>query len=315
MDPPRLLDGRLKLRHLVLIDALAERGTVVSAADRLHVTQPVVTRALHELEDILGVRLFDRGARGITPTIFGLAFIDHARSVLAEIERAGRHVAELADADRGTVTVGTHLAGSNLLLPRAIGALKRQHPLVTVVVHEATPDVLIGELLSGRVDLIVGRLTPRPGDARVEQVVLHEEPIRLVTRASHPALDLADPALADLLLFPWILPVIETVLRHELEELFLRENLPLPEDRIECTSILTVRQLLLDTNMIAVLPMLISAEDDRLAMLPTPLEPLCRTVGVTLPAGRSLSPSALALLERLHLVAGELPRPDPAEHA
>jgi DNA-binding transcriptional LysR family regulator len=308
MDPPRLLDGRLKLRHLVLIDALAERGTVVGAAERLHVTQPVVTRALHELEDILGVRLFERGARGITPTIFGLAFIDHARSVLAELERAGRHVAELADADRGTVTVGTHLAGSNLLLPRAIAALKRDHPLVTVVVHEATPDVLLTDLLSGRVDLIVGRLTPRPGDARVEQVALHEEPIRLVTRVGHPALDLPDPRLAELLAYPWIVPVTETVLRHELEAILLREELPLPDDRIECTSILTLRQLLLDTDVIAVLPMLIAEEDERLAMLPTLLEPLRRTVGVTLPAGRSLSPSAEALLDRLHVVAGDLAR-------
>lgn len=308
MEPPRLLDGRLKLRHLVLLDALAESGTVVGAAERLHVTQPVVTRALHELEDIVGVELFTRGARGITPTIFGLAFIDHARAVLAELRRAGRHVAELADADRGTVAVGTHLAGSNLLLPRAIAVLKSAHPQLTVVVHEATPDVLLAELMSGRVDLIVGRLTPRPGDERVTQIALHDEPIRLVTRAGHPTLDLLDPTLADLLAYPWILPVTETVLRHELEEIFLRENLPLPADRVECTSILTLRQLLLDTDVVAVLPMLIAEEDDRLAMLPTPLEPLQRTVGVTVPAERSLSPSASALLESLRGVAEDLVR-------
>jgi DNA-binding transcriptional LysR family regulator len=309
MDAPRLLDGRLKLRHLVLMDALADRGSVVGAAERLHVTQPVVTRALQELEEILGVRLFERGGRGITPTIFGEAFTDHARSVLAELRRAGRHVAELADADRGTVTVGTHLAGSNLLLPRAIARLKRDHPYLTVIVEEATPDVLLADLASGRIDLMVGRLTPRPGDARVSQVALHDEPIRLVARVGHPAHALHEPALGDLLGFPWVLPVPETALRHELEAIFLRDDLPLPADRVECTSILTLRHLLVETDVIAALPLLIAADDDRLAVLPTPLEPLRRTVGVTLPADRSLSPSSAALLDRLRAVAEELGEP------
>src|SRR6185437_14122391 len=54
MDLPRLLDGRLKLRHLTLVDALSERGSLVGAAAHLRVTQPVLTRALRDLEEILG---------------------------------------------------------------------------------------------------------------------------------------------------------------------------------------------------------------------------------------------------------------------
>ncbi|GGL68850.1 hypothetical protein GCM10010095_62080 [Streptomyces anthocyanicus] len=125
MEMPRLLDGRLKFRHLVLIDALSRQGSVVGAAGELHVTQPAATRSLHELEDILGVPLFERGPRGVTPTVFGEAFTRHARAMLAQLTQAGRHVVELADADRGTVVVGTHLAGSTVLLPRAIAALPR----------------------------------------------------------------------------------------------------------------------------------------------------------------------------------------------
>ncbi|WP_246868657.1 LysR family transcriptional regulator [Saccharopolyspora sp. ASAGF58] len=58
----------------MLLDALARQSSVVGAAAELHITQPVVTRSLHELEDILGVQLFERGPRGITPTVFGEAF-------------------------------------------------------------------------------------------------------------------------------------------------------------------------------------------------------------------------------------------------
>ena len=59
MTLPHILDGRLKLRHLTLVVAIADRGSVVAAAQALHVTQPVVTRGLREVEDVLGVRLFE----------------------------------------------------------------------------------------------------------------------------------------------------------------------------------------------------------------------------------------------------------------
>ncbi|MGW0450231.1 LysR family transcriptional regulator, partial [Streptosporangium sandarakinum] len=94
--PLDLLSGRLKLRHLVLVTTIAEQGSVLRAAERLHLAQPAVTRGLREVEHILGVELFTRGPRGVTPTLFGEAFIDHARAVQAELRRAGDRIAGLA---------------------------------------------------------------------------------------------------------------------------------------------------------------------------------------------------------------------------
>ncbi|MDT7669263.1 MAG: hypothetical protein QOC74_2046, partial [Pseudonocardiales bacterium] len=128
MEADRLLDGRLKLRHLVLVATIAEQGSVVRAAESLRVTQPVVTRGLRELEAILGVELFDRGPRGVSPTVYGTAFLAHAQAVLTQVRQAGQHIAELREGQAGSVTVGTHLAGSNVLLPRAISRLKRARP-------------------------------------------------------------------------------------------------------------------------------------------------------------------------------------------
>jgi DNA-binding transcriptional LysR family regulator len=305
VDIPRLLDGRLKLRHLVLVDALSEHGSLVAAASRLRVTQPVLTRALRDLEDILGVTLYDRSTRGVTPTIYGTAFTEHARAVLAQLTHAGRHVAELADAGLGTVTVGTHLAGSNLLLPRALARLKDERPNVTVVVREATPEALLADLAAGRIDLIVGRLTSLPGRATT-QARLYDEPVRLVARRSHPAHGRTRPRLTDLMDYPWILPGTETALRGELEQVFLRHDLPLPANRIECTSILTLRNLLVETDMIAALPMLIAGDDPGLGVLPVSVEPMSHTVGITQSAQRPASPSARALLGHLGAVAAEM---------
>ncbi|WP_306320189.1 MULTISPECIES: LysR substrate-binding domain-containing protein [unclassified Streptomyces] len=305
MDLPRLLDGRLKLRHLILVDSLSEQGSVVAAAAALHVTQPVVTRGLHDLEAILGVELYERGPRGVTPTVFGTAFTEHARAVLAQLTQAARHVSEIADADRGTVTVGTHLAGSNLLLPRAIAALKAHHPRLTVSVREATPETLLVDLEAGRLDAIVGRLVGPSATGTVSRT-LYQESVRVVVRAGHPAARMDRPTLEDLLAHPWILPGTETVLRRELEECVARSELELPEERVECTSYLTVRQLLLETDMVAVLPGLIGRDDPRLTALPVELGRIGHRVGVTTAAQRPMGPSAKALMGALREAADRL---------
>ncbi|MFK4730762.1 LysR substrate-binding domain-containing protein [Agromyces mediolanus] len=299
MVTDRLLDGRLKIRHLVLVTAIADEGTLVRAAESLHITQPVVTRGLREVEEVLGAPLFERLPRGVAPTPYGQAFIERARSVLAELRAAGEEVRLLRSGQLGTVTVGTHLAGSNLLLPRAIAGLKAEHPKLTVVVREGTPDALQQWLLAGDLDLTVGRLSPTV-PVRLEQERLHQEPIRLVARAGHPVHGgIRAGSLAELIAYPWIFPVAQTALRAELEAVFFQEGLPLPADRVECTSMLTLRNLLVSTDVIAALPMFIAVDDRELRILPTPLSSIRRSVGVTMPKDRAPSPAAAALLVHL----------------
>ncbi|MEV6527617.1 LysR substrate-binding domain-containing protein [Longispora sp. NPDC051575] len=303
---PDLLGGKLKLRHLVLVTAIADHGSVLRAAEHLRLAQPAATRALRELEDLLGVDLFTRGPRGMRLTVFGEAFLEHARAVLTELRRAGERIVGLADTEVGTVTIGTLLAGSNVLLPRAIASLKRDRPGVTVVVRESTFDTLVPALLAGEVDLIVGRLNPVHTRPELRQVTLYSEPVRLVVRAGHPAVGRPDLTLADLMDYPWILPLTQTALRQELEQVLARHGLELPADRVECTSILTMRALLVETDMIAALPGLVVSTDERLVALPVELESVRRAVGVTLLSERLLTPSAGLMLEHLRGRAEEL---------
>lgn len=301
-----LLNGRLKLRHLVLVVAIADQGSVLRAAEHLHLAQPAVTRSLREMEHILGVELFTRGPRGVTPTMFGDAFIEHARAVLAELRRAGDRITGLADGEVGTVTIGTLLAGSNVLLPRAIASLKRDRPGITVIVQEATFDAQVPRLLDGEIDLILGRLNPI-GDLRgLRQLTLYGEPVLLVARHGHPARSRPGLGLADLLGYPWVLPLEQTALRSELEQVFRAEGLVPPGNLVECTSVLTVRTLVRDTDMIAALPELVARTDADIAPLPVPLETVRRQVGVTLPAHRAPTPSARLMLEHLRREAADI---------
>ncbi|WP_327093307.1 LysR substrate-binding domain-containing protein [Nonomuraea sp. NBC_01738] len=299
-----LLSGRLKLRHLVLVTTIAEQGSVLRAAEHLHLAQPAATRGLREVEQILGVELFTRGPRGVTPTVFGEAFIDHARAVQAELRRAGERIVGLANGEVGTVTVGTLLTATNVLLPRSIAALKAERPGITVIVREGTFDSLVPRLVDGDTDMILGRLNPiedRPG---LRQIPLYNEPTLLVARAGHPAAEAR--TLTELLAYPWIMPLEQTALRHELEEVFREQDIPLPGDRVECTSILTIRSLLLGTDMIAALPALLVRTDPQLTELPVPLPSIRRSVGVTLPDARVLTPAGKTMLDHLRRQAATL---------
>lgn len=294
-----LLNGRLKLRHLVLVAAIADHGSVLRASEHLHLAQPAVTRSLREVEGILGVDLFTRSSRGVTPTVFGEAFIGHARSVLAELRRAGERITGLADAAVGTVAVGTLLAGSSMLLPRAIAALKRDRPGITVVVREATFDFHVPRVMDGEIDLVVGRLNPIQDQPGLRQIGLCGEPVRLVARPGHPVRDLAAPTLANLLDHPWVLPLEQTALRRELTAAFQTQGLDTPANLVECTSILTVCALVRDTDMIAALPEHAAATDPGVEALPVELEGVHQEIGVTLPDQRPLTPSARLLLRHL----------------
>ena len=300
MNPDRLLDGRLKLRHLVLITVIAEQGTLIGAATEMHVTQPVVTRALREAESVVGAELFTRGPRGVRPTVYGEILLEHAHTVLGNLRSAAERIDELRRVGIQPVRVGTNLAGAFSLLPPAVIQLKAQHPTLTVTVVEGMPDDLDVRLARGEVDLLVGRL-PASRAGRLRHLPLYEEPVGLVVRRDHPAAATPVRTLAGFQDFPWILPGRPTVLRDELDELFARAGLPLPRNIIECSTILTLRAILLQTDSIAPLPLLIAARDEALTHLPVALETVPRAIGITTLADRPPSPSARLMIK--HLVA------------
>lgn len=305
MDTRSLLNGPLRLRHFILATTIADHGSIVRAAEYLYVTQPVISRGLRELEEILGVPLFERGPRGVTPTLFADAFLQHARAILGHVQHASQQIAELADATVGEVTVGTHVAGGNLLLPRAIALVKAERPNVTVRVREATPDRLTDGLVSGELDMIIGRLVPQSDDL-VRQFPLYYEPFRVVARVGHPALELDSPTLVDLHPYPWVLPVQQTALRGELEEAFTSVSLELPSDRVECSSPITLSAMVAATDFLAVLPQTLAVNDPALIALSTRLPNVHQTVGVTIIAERRPTPSGELMLSALQDAAAPI---------
>ena len=114
---------QLKLRHLRVIDALMEAKSVSGAAKILHITQPAVSKALREIEDILGAALFRRGPQGLSLTDYGRIVLMHGRQMQTQLQRMVEEIEAIRAGDSGVVTIGA-LDGQ----PAGSGASRTAHP-------------------------------------------------------------------------------------------------------------------------------------------------------------------------------------------
>ena len=239
-----------RLKTLV---TLCNARNISRAASMAGVTVDAMYKTLHELEDQLGVILFERrpGA-DLVPTEFGLSFAEHVRRASGEIEAAVAEITALSGRLGGRVMIGTMPRARQLLMPRTIAALMESSPDIQVVTQDGTYIWLEPALRSTMVDLIVGALhDPLPETGLLGEVLLVDRLI-LVTGPNHPLLKMKslDPGkLAD---FPWMLPSASSPQRRMVNA-FLEENgLESPQRLVETASFSTVKALLADRDFIAV---------------------------------------------------------------
>lgn len=283
---------RLKLRQLKLITAVAEEGNILRGSQVMNVAQPAATKSIKELEDALGVQLFHRSSRGVTPTAYGEVMIKHAKLILAQLRHAGDELSSVEGGLAGRVCIGTLLAAAPTLLPRSLALMRARRPAIAVTVSEGTNDKLMPALRTGDLDVVLGRLPDYREREGLEQEFLYHEPVALVVRAGHPLLNRQELCLADLAELPWVMPPAQTSLRRQLETAFRREDLNPPLDLVESVSILANHALLQASDMVAAMPYQVASAQHGLAILPVTLETAAGRVGATTRAGVELSAAA-----------------------
>lgn len=263
------------MQHLRTVLAVARSASVSRAAESLGLTQPAVTRIIHELESELEVPLFVRTSRGTHCTNFGQIVADHAELVFAQLDRAEDEVREAREGLSGRVTVGVLVAGAASILPRALVRFQHERPGVRVTLIEGTYDYLIPLLHQGGLDFICGRLPAYRYREGLEVEAFHQEEVALVTRPGHPVLGGGPVSLAGLRAWPWILPLPDTTLRQLIDNAFLDLGLPLPHIACQSVSVIANRRMLLETDWICAFPRQVVEPDIDAGMLArVPVEPL-----------------------------------------
>jgi DNA-binding transcriptional LysR family regulator len=143
----------MELRHLRYFVAVAEERHMTRAAERLGIQQPPLSMQIRALEQELGVQLFRRQPRGMELTEAGVAFLDRARVILDQVERAFATTRRTARGEQGRVVVGfTSSAPFHPFVPRVIRAFRENSPLVSLVLEESGSGELVQGLHNEEID-------------------------------------------------------------------------------------------------------------------------------------------------------------------
>src|ERR1700674_1192636 len=174
----------MELRHLRYFVAVAEAGSLTVAAERmLHTSQPSLSRQIRDLEDEVGVQLLTRRARGIELTPAGRAFLDHARSVLSQVEAAAEAARRVAHPAKPCFTMG-FLTGHELTwMPEALQILHDELPNIDVMISSQYSPLLASALVKGTVDAAFLRRERGMPDLAFRPLV--KEPLGVILPRDH----------------------------------------------------------------------------------------------------------------------------------
>ena len=252
-DTHWFIRARLKTRQLLLLLAIEDEGNIHRAAQVLNISQPAASKLLKELEDALGVPLFERLPRGMRATWYGEAMLRHARRALASLAQARDEVEALKSGRFGQVSVGAITWPRTDAAARGGGAGQAAARQPARAAGHRDQRVLLERLAQGRLDIVVGRLFERHDKTDVRYEELVEEPASAVARPGHPLLAAPRLTLRDLAGAGWIVPPSGSVLRHRFDLMFQEEGLQAPTDLIETTALLFLTRMLQHSDMLAVL--------------------------------------------------------------
>ncbi len=297
---------RLKLRQLRLLVAVGTHGSIQNAARELGISQPAATKMIQDLEIDFEVTLFTRTNRGVVPTVFGETLIRHGKLIFAQVSNAAQELDDLNEGNSGRVVVGTLLAASTKLLPAAIATVLHDRPKIAIRINEGTNEVLMPALLSGEIDLVVGRLPAHRHRDKLQQEKLFEDRVTAVVGNDHPLAQVTSLPFERIKPFGWILPPAQTTLRRQIDQFFINQDQYTPPFAIESVSYLANRAMLQSSDWIGLMPAEVVQQDIENRNL-TALDwevPFGRSpIGLTFRSDNSLSPAANAFKDALHIAA------------
>ncbi len=285
----------MDLASLNAFIAIAEMGSFSLAAERLHLTQPAVSKRLASLESQLSVRLFDRLGREIGLTEAGRALLPRAYQILNVLDDTRRALTNLNGDVSGQLSLATsHHIGLHRL-PPLLRAFTRAYPKVNLDIRFLDSEVAYDEVLHGRAELAVITLAPQTASP-IRAVKVWDDPLDFVVAPEHPLAQKPDITLADVAGFPAVFPGGNTFTHHIAHRLFERERLT-PNITMSTNYMETIKMMVSIGIAWSVLPR--TMLDDQVVRLPLSGIQLARELGHITHTERTLSNAAKAFMSLL----------------
>lgn len=217
-------EAHLRLRHVRVFLEIARAESASVASTSLNLTQPAVSRSLKELEQMLGVPLFDRVGRGLRLNEAGRIFQSHASAAMVELMHGGERLTKAGE-PTSRLSVGVLPTAATDLVPRAALAFRSEMPQVRLHILTGPNWLLFNQLRDGQLDVVVGRMPESDAAAGVSFRQLYIEDVVLVCRPGHPILTASDPeqVVPD---YPLILPPSGAVISQTVDRYLSSIGLP-----------------------------------------------------------------------------------------
>jgi DNA-binding transcriptional LysR family regulator len=246
---------RLKLRQLALLQAIDRHRALNRVAAEMRLSQPAITKALREVEDIFGTQLFERSSRGLKPTPAGDAVLRHAQRWLADLDSTSKVLAAIDAGHGGRLRLGITTQVPQALLSAGLRFLLGQQPRLSVFIMEGTTDQLVGRMVEHELDCAIGR--SYEGDAHdiVQEAIYEQEPCLVVAARNQKQLSRGPLDWAKLAELDWILPPPNTPMRRLYNTIFVTAGVQPPLPIMETISVRSMETVLgSEANAIAILP-------------------------------------------------------------
>jgi DNA-binding transcriptional LysR family regulator len=176
----------MDLRHLRYFQAVAEELSFSKAAQRLHIAQPALSRAVKELEDHLGTMLLDRNRRSVALTAAGRVLLNETGLLLQRFDEALRKVQRTAAGEEGELRLGFIGPPTQTFLGRVLQEFRRRHPRVSVALEERTPERVWEMVVRGRLDIGLTRPVLASRALGLQTAHLRKERLCVVIPRTHP---------------------------------------------------------------------------------------------------------------------------------
>ncbi|MBL8160342.1 MAG: LysR family transcriptional regulator [Anaerolineae bacterium] len=290
----------LSLHKLEVFITVVEAGSFSAAAERLYLTQSAVSQHMHDLESSLGVRLFERGPRGVRLTPAGETLRDYTRSILGLLAEAENAVADVSGMTSGQMRVGATPGVSGYLLPGWIQAFRARYPRLLVSLTTGVTDEVAAGLLSRALDigLIEGELMAHPAVRLLELEAVRQW---VVVGRGHPWYGRAEIYAAELNGQALIMRPSQSQSRLWLNRILAERDVA-PVVAAELDSVEAIKQAVIAGMGIAVLPEYIvnrEREQGLLSLLAVSDAPFERSLKLAWDQGRPFSPVTRAFLTLL----------------
>jgi LysR family transcriptional regulator for metE and metH len=186
MNYAHAMDVKLEIRHLRLLAAVAETGSVTEAGRRLHLTQSALSHQLRDAEERLGAALFLRLGKRMVLTPAGEKLLVSARKVLDELRNAESQIEGLNGGTRGLIRISTECYTCYHWLPPVLKKFHSRYPKVEVSIDAEYTHRPIEALLDGKLDVAILNCTPPPRNASLRLMPMFEDEMVLVMSPRHP---------------------------------------------------------------------------------------------------------------------------------